>query len=145
MSSQKQIIITDTQQEIAESSKNLITDIIKLIDKAQHHVAREYNNAQVLLCWLIGKRIDQEILKYQRATYGENIMEHISQELTLKYGKGYGVVNLSRMLKFSRLFSDQQIVSTLSKELSWSHFVLVCSIDEQLKFRELEDGSVPPF
>ncbi|MBY0379622.1 MAG: PDDEXK nuclease domain-containing protein [Burkholderiales bacterium] len=133
MSSQKQIIITDTQQEIAESSKNLITDIIKLIDKAQHHVAREYNHAQVLLCWLIGKRIDQEILKYQRATYGENIMEHISQELTLKYGKGYGVVNLSRMLKFSRLFSDQQIVSTLSKELSWSHFVLVCSIDEQLK------------
>jgi hypothetical protein len=107
MSSQEQIIIPDTQQAIAEVSKDLISDIISLIDKAQHHVAREYNYAQVLLCWLIGRRIDQEILKSQRAAYGENIMEHISQELSLKYGKGYGVVNLSRMLKLSRLFPNQ--------------------------------------
>ena len=40
------------------------------------------------------------------------------------------------MLKLFRarsLFPNQQIVSTLSKELSWSHFVLICSIEDQLK------------
>lgn len=37
------------------------------------------------------------------------------------------------MLKLSRLFPNQQIISTLSKELSWSHFVLICSIEDQIK------------
>jgi predicted nuclease of restriction endonuclease-like (RecB) superfamily len=37
------------------------------------------------------------------------------------------------MLKFSRLFPNREIVSTLSKQLSWSHFVMICGIDETLK------------
>ncbi len=133
MSSKQHIMIPDLEQSVFESSNNLIQDIIQLIDTAQNHVAREYNHAQVMLCWLIGGRIDKEILKYQRAAYGEKIMESVSQHLLLRYGKGYSIVNLSRMLKFSRIFPDQLIVSTLSKELSWSHFVLICSLDEPLK------------
>jgi predicted nuclease of restriction endonuclease-like (RecB) superfamily len=116
-----------------EDSKKLIADIVTLIDTAQDHVAREYNSAQVTLCWMIGKRIDHEILQGDRAVYGQKIMSCVAQELSAKYGKGYGKVNLSRMLKFSKLFPDPQIVSTLSKQLSWSHMVLICAIDDDLQ------------
>lgn len=86
----------------------------------------------ILLNWMIGKRIDEEF-DSKRATYGDKILENIAKQLSLEYGRGYAKINLSRMLKFSRLFPNRDIVSTLSKQLSWSHFVMVCAIDETLK------------
>ena len=120
-------------REITLLSTALHNDIRKLIDQAKSHVAREYNSTQVLLNWMIGRRIDDEFLNSQRATYGDKVLENISSQLSLEYGRGYGQVNLSRMLKFTRLFPNREIVSTLSKQLSWSHFVMVCAIDETLK------------
>lgn len=108
-------------------------EIRKLIHQAREHVAREYNSTQVLLNWMIGKRIDEEFFDSQRATYGDKVLENIANQLSLEYGRGYGKINLSRMLKLSRLFPNREIVSTLSKQLSWSHFVMVCAIDEPLK------------
>lgn len=37
------------------------------------------------------------------------------------------------MLKFAELFPDEQIVATLSQQLSWSHFVEILSLKEPLK------------
>jgi predicted nuclease of restriction endonuclease-like (RecB) superfamily len=118
---------------LLDTSKFLINDISQLIEEARTHVAREYNSTQVLLCWLIGKRIDDEILKAKRAEYGEGVIDTVSANLSHRYGRGYGRINLFRMLKFSRNFPDKQIVSTLSKQLSWSHFVLIDAIEDELK------------
>ncbi len=126
--------LTKTQDpELLDSPKLLLNDISQLIEEARSHVAREYNSAHVQLCWLIGRRIDDEVLKSQRAEYGEGVIDAISVNLSSRYGRGYGRLNLFRMLKFSRYFPDKQIVSTLSKQLSWSHFVLIDAIDEELK------------
>lgn len=114
-------------------SQALIADIRQLIEHAKQHVAREYNTTQVLLCWLIGTRIDEEVLKFQRAEYGERIVEAIAIELSAHYGRGFGKINLFRMLRFSRTFPNKEIVSTLSKQLSWSHFILICAMEDSLK------------
>ena len=119
--------------EIEKFSSTLHADISKLIEKAKRHVAKEFNSMQVLLNWMIGKRIDEEFLNKKRAKYGEKIIDTIAKGLSLEYGRGYGRINLFRMLKFSRLFPDRKIVSTLSKQLSWSHFLLLFSIDNDLK------------
>jgi hypothetical protein len=65
------------------STLSLINDISILIDEARTHVAREYNSTQALLCWLIGKRVDEEILKSERAEYGEAIVITLSRHLSL--------------------------------------------------------------
>jgi predicted nuclease of restriction endonuclease-like (RecB) superfamily len=114
-------------------STALISDITKFIDEAKKHVAYEYNSTQALLCWLIGKRIDEEILKSERADYGESIIASLAEHLSLTYGKGYGRANLFRMIKFAKQFPDRKIVSTLSRQLTWSHFVIICSVDNNLK------------
>ena len=114
-------------------STTLIKDVASLINDARQHVAREYNSTQALLCWLIGKRVDEEILKAERAEYGETIVISLAKELTLAYGKGYSRPNLFRMIKFAKQFPKKEIVSTLSRQLSWSHFVIICSIDDALK------------
>jgi hypothetical protein len=124
--------LTKTQDpELLDSPKLLMNDISQLIEEARSHVAREYNSAHVQLCWLIGKRIDDEVLKSQRAEYGEGLIDAISENLSSRYGRGYGRRNLFRMLKFSRYFPDKQIVYTLSTQLSWSHFILISAIDKE--------------
>ena len=111
----------------------LIKDISTLIDEARNHIAHEYNSTQALLCWFIGKRIDEEILKSERAEYGETIVVSLSKHLALSYGKGYSRPNLFRMIKFAKAFPNRDIVSTLSRQLTWSHFVLICAIDDDLR------------
>ena len=111
----------------------LIKDISTLIDEARNHIAHEYNSTQALLCWFIGKRIDEEILKSERAEYGETIVVSLSKHLALSYGKGYSRPNLFRMIKFAKAFPNRDSVSSLSRQLTWSHFVLICAIDDDLK------------
>lgn len=129
----KKIRKTRSNTAINHTSDLLIHDISALIDKARNHVASEYNSTQALLCWLIGNRIDEEILKAERAEYGETIVVSLADHLTRHYGRGYSRPNLFRMIKFAKLFPNREIVSTLSRQLSWSHFVLICSIDDDLK------------
>ena len=111
----------------------LVKDISILIEEARTHFAREYNSTQALLYWLIGKRIDEEFLNLERAEYGETIVASLSNHLSLAYGKGYSRPNLFRMIKFAKQFPNREIVSTLSRQLSWSHFVLISAIDDGLK------------
>lgn len=111
----------------------LITDISQFIDNARLKVAREFNNTQIKLCWIIGNKINSEILNSQKAQYGEQIIDHLASELTLKYGRGFDSTKLFRMVKFAKLFANFEIVATLSQQLSWSHFVLLIAIEDQLK------------
>ena len=129
-----QKIIKKSSSTVAHNGSDLlIKDISALIDEARSHVAREYNAAQALLCWLIGKRIDEEILNSERAEYGETIVISLAEHLTLLYGKGYSRPNIFRMIKFAKQFPSREIVSTLSRQLSWSHFILICAIEDTLK------------
>jgi predicted nuclease of restriction endonuclease-like (RecB) superfamily len=117
----------------SEGAIDLFHDVTKLIEEARNHVAREYNSAQVLLCWLIGERINDRLLQSDRADYGEMVVSSLAVQLKVKYGKGYSRANLFRMIKFAKLYPDRKIVSTLSRQLSWSHFVIICGIDDHLK------------
>lgn len=125
--------VTAHEDQLLNNGAHVISDIVEIIETAQNHVAREYNTTHVLLCWLIGHRIDQEILNFERAEYGENIVISLSKHLSSKYGKGYSRPHIFRMIKFAKLFPDRDIVSTLSRQLSWSHFILICAIDDAIK------------
>jgi predicted nuclease of restriction endonuclease-like (RecB) superfamily len=116
-----------------KKSENITYDITSLIGSAKDQVAREYNSTQVFLAWYIGRRIEEEILQNNRAGYGEKLIESLSAELSYLYGGGYSRPNLFKMLRFYRLFPNDQIVSTLSRQLSWSHFILICTIEDETK------------
>ncbi len=75
-----------------------------------------------MLYWRICKRINEEILKGERATYGELIAHSLSTQLQTEYGRGFSYSALTRMVRFAEAFPDGRIVATLSQQLSWSHF-----------------------
>ena len=86
----------------------------------------------VLLYWNIGQKINAEILKGERAEYGEQIIKSVAKELNLVYGKGFDVRELFRMIKFAKLYPEE-IVVTLSPQLSWSHFIELLAFEDPLK------------
>lgn len=85
-----------------------------------------------MLYWKVGERIRREVLKQDRAEYGGEIVATLSQQLTAEYGCGFTRFNLSRMVQFAEYFHDEHIVATLSRQLSWSHFVAILPVRGQL-------------
>ena len=60
-------------------------------------------------------------------------MQTLSAQLTEDYGQGFGRANLFQMVRLAELFPDPEIVSALSKQLSWSHFVQILPLKDALK------------
>lgn len=85
----------------------------------------------MLLFWEIGHRINNEILENKRADYGKQVINLLSEELVVKYGRSFEVRNLRRMMQFAEQFSDLTIVSTASTQLSWNHFVEILPITKE--------------
>lgn len=65
--------MNESEDIILENSASnpLATEIKQLIARSRRQVATQVNSAITLLYWNIGKRIKQEVLKDQRAEYGQ--------------------------------------------------------------------------
>jgi len=111
----------------------LLQELRKLIEETRSGVAVAVNTGLTLLYWRVGGRISQEILKNERAEYGKQILQTLSAKLTLEYGQGFSEKNLRRMIQFADLFSEQKIVVTLSRQLSWSHFLALIPLEKPLQ------------
>ena len=113
--------------------KDLLQSIVSLIDGTRERVALTINSELTLLYWNIGKQINEDILKNNRADYGKNIIAELSRALITKYGDGFSKRNLHNFVKFNELYPDSQIVQTVSAQLSWSHIYSLIYIKEKIK------------
>jgi predicted nuclease of restriction endonuclease-like (RecB) superfamily len=80
-----------------------------------------------------GSRIRQDILKEKRVRYGEDLLPTLSAKLVREFGRGFTEKNLRRMVQFAEVFSDMEIVVTMSRQLSWSHFVAILPLKDDLQ------------
>ena len=117
----------------APSADPLIGDIRALIEETRSAVAVTVNAGMTLLYWRIGKRICDDILRKERAGYGDEIVATLSRQLTTDYGGGFSEKSLRHMILFSETFPELEIVSTLSRQLSWSHFKEIIYLKQPLQ------------
>lgn len=112
----------------------LVDDVCQIIDNSRSKVAVIANYETTMLFWNIGNRINTEILDRKRAEYGKQIVINLSKVLQERYGsKGYEVRSLRRMMQFAQLFSDFQIVSQAATQLTWSHFIELLPLKDELQ------------
>lgn len=117
----------------SENIKSLYKEIVKAIDSSKKNIVTAINSEMVILYWNIGRIIKTEILQSGKAEYGQSVISNISKDLTREYGKGYSQRNLFNMVKFFDTFHDEEILQTLSAKLSWSHFIKLFYIEDDLK------------
>ena len=114
-------------------TSTLLGDVKQLIVSAKQHTFQAVNAQMTLLYWQVGHTIASQVLGHERASYGQQVVDALAIELSQEFGKGWSKRNLFQMIKFSEVFSDVQIVQTLSAQLSWSHFNALVKIDDALK------------
>lgn len=111
----------------------LLNDIRVLVDEAKTHVAQTVNVGLTMLYWRIGKRIRDELTGNKRAEYGSKVVITVSLHLVKEYGNNFAEKNLRRMMQFAGVFPDEQIVVTLLRHLSWSHFIALLPLKQPLQ------------
>lgn len=110
----------------------LHAEVRELILAARQQVAHAVNAGLTLAYWQIGERIRREVLKEKRASYGEEILPTLSAKLVPEFGAGFSARNLARMVGFSEAFAEFKIVTALSAQLGWSHFVEILALKDPL-------------
>jgi len=75
------------------------------------------NRELILLYWNIGNVI------IENSVWGNKFIDNLARDIKLEFpnAKGYSVRNLKYLRKFAEFVADEEIVQTLSAQLSWSH------------------------
>ena len=116
------------------STQSLIQDLRQIVEQARCRVASTANAELTMMYWHIGERINREVLGNQRAEYGKQIVASVARQLQEDFGtKGFEKSSITRMMKFAMLFPDEQIVARAAQQLSWSHFVEVLPLKDDLQ------------
>ncbi len=118
--------------------KEFINRVTVIIEVAKGNIYNSVNSEMVKAYWFIGKEIVEEEQKgKERAEYGKSVIENLSKELNIKYGKGFDARNLRSMRQFYSTYKNWNAVSS---KLSWTHYKLLMRIEENNKrtFYELE-------
>jgi predicted nuclease of restriction endonuclease-like (RecB) superfamily len=105
------------------SEATLFKHVSAIIETRRYNAGAYANREITLMYWEIGNYIGSVLLDGERGKYGKQIVSTLSTQLEARYGKSFELRNLRRMVQFANKFSDIEIVSRLSTQLSWSHIV----------------------
>ncbi len=111
------------------SNPGFYSDIKTLIEQSRAKTYQAVNFAMVQTYWQIGKRIvEEEQAGNTRAGYGENLIEMLSEKLTIDFGKGFSRRNVFYM---KSLYLAFPIVHALRAQLSWTHYRLILQVENK--------------
>ena len=160
----KQLVV-QTAAGVDSDYADVLGGIVALLERARRAAARAVNSVMTATYWEVGRRIvEVEQGGEVRAGYGAQVLEKLSRDLTARFGRGFGMINLHQMRKFylawpsekilqtvSEEFRDKQILQTASGKfdltdiakrfpLSWSHYVKLLGVhdDHARAFYETE-------
>jgi hypothetical protein len=110
-------------------TNNFYNDVEEILARPRNRAYSAVNTAMVEAYWLVGKRIvEEEQHGAQRANYGEKILQSLSKELTVEFGKGFSYSNLYNMRQFYLTYPVQEIFYTLCRILR-----AYCTLYQRLK------------
>ena len=116
--------------ELEKYQESMFEEIKALVISSKNKVYAAVNTEMLNLYWHIGKAIMEMQNGDERANYGDAFLLNLSERLTIEFGKGFSKRNLERMRKFYNYFP---IATTLSTQLSWSHYLELIKVDEESK------------
>jgi predicted nuclease of restriction endonuclease-like (RecB) superfamily len=98
-----------TIQQKPADYDHVLSGVVELLDAARRASARVVNSLMTATYWEVGRRIvEHEQAGEKRAGYGEELIEGLSHDLSKKYGRGFGVIQLRTMRQFYLLYSAPQ-------------------------------------
>lgn len=97
MDSQNEITLHDDK---FLSQEGLLKDSCEIIEQARQLAYQAVNETLIKCNWLLGMRIQHEVLKEQRAEYGAQVIKKLATDLVKRYGRGFSKSNLYLFVSF---------------------------------------------
>ena len=99
-----------TDLTLHSNTESFIGDIKRLVEQGRNAAYGAVNAVMIETYWRIGQRIvEQEQKGKERADYGTQLIEMLSQELTRTYGKGFSGRYLRAFRHFYLVVPDIEI------------------------------------
>jgi predicted nuclease of restriction endonuclease-like (RecB) superfamily len=109
----------------------LIDKIGSLLQQGRSQAAKSVNTILVQTYWFIGQHIVEfEQGGNEKAVYGSQLLDTLSKDLSLSYGKGFSRSNLFQIRQFYTKFQN---IQTLSGQLTWSHYTEILKSNSDLE------------
>jgi predicted nuclease of restriction endonuclease-like (RecB) superfamily len=118
--------------ETLDGYEQLLIDVRSILENGRIGAYKAVDNLRVQTYWQIGDRVVREELKHKdRADYGKRVIEYLARDL------GFLRRLMFRIVQFYRAYP---IVSTLSTQLSWSHYMEFITVknEEERRFYEVQ-------
>ncbi len=97
--------------------ETILSDVAALLESARRASVRATNAIMTATYWEIGRRIvEYEVGGRGRADYGEQLIDKLSEDLSARFGRGFGRSNLFQMRSFYLAYSE--IVQTVSGQFN---------------------------
>ena len=109
-----------------------ITVIVKVIETHRENAYRKVNEELVTMYYEIGKYLSEKVASEK---WGSKVIDNMAREINNKYPtlKGFDRRGLYRMMQFYDTYKDNEIVSTLLSQISWSNNIAILSGTKTMK------------
>jgi predicted nuclease of restriction endonuclease-like (RecB) superfamily len=124
-----------TLMPISDVQTDEFDTILKLIESAHERIVRSVNSEIIELYWQIGKTVSE---KAKNGGWGQSVVAALAKHIKDRYGnpRGFSAQNIWRMKQFYETYKDNQILSPLVRELSWTNNLIILSRTKDDKARE---------
>ena len=135
-----------------EIEKNEFGDLINIIEESRSNAIKAINKELILMYWKVGEYLHNLI---EKSSFGDKVIDDVAKYVKKNNPtlKGFTKRGLYRMKQFYETYVDDEFVSPLVTQISWTnhllilsgskskeerHFYLMMCIAEKYSKRELE-------
>lgn len=110
--------------------------LIKIIDESRQNALKKVNEELINMYWKVGESLSREA---EQAAFGDAYIDGIASEIQEAFPgiKGFNRRGLYRMKQFYETYKDNEIVTPLVTQISWTNHLLImsgCKTDEEREF-----------
>ena len=110
--------------------------LIQIIDESRQSALKKVNEELINMYWKVGEFLSKEA---EQATFGDAYIDGIASEIQEAFPgiKGFNRRGLYRMKQFYETYKDNEIVTPLVTQISWTNHLLImsgCKTDEEREF-----------
>lgn len=111
---------------VLKNTPESFEEIVRIVENARERAYRRVNEELILMYQEIGKYLSE---KSKEASYGSNYIENVADFFAQNYPdlKGFTRRGLYRMKQFYEVYRDDEKVTTLLTQLSWTNHLKIMS------------------
>ena len=100
--------------------------ILSIIETSRNNALKKVNEELINMYWNVGEYLHEAS---QSASFGESYIDTIAADIQIKFPgiKGFNRRGLYRMKNFYEVYKDDEFVTTLLTQISWSNHLAILS------------------